>query len=279
MNENDYQKICDFVQKRSGIVLGASKSYLVESRLGSIAQDNGYESVDALARAISTVSSAIGEAIIDAMTTNESFFFRDKTPFDLFENTILPAICAENAGAGRIRIWCAAASTGQEPYSLAMSLLANKRLWIGREVEIIATDIASTALERAKAGIYTQFEVQRGLPVQKLVEHFSQDGANWVISDEVKSMVKFKQLNLLKPLTGLGKLDLVFCRNVLIYFDVETKRKVLEAVHDVMRPKGFLVLGAAETMMGITKLFDRSEGRRGLYQPILEHENPSALTA
>jgi len=279
MNEKEYQTICNFVQKRSGITLGESKSYLVESRLGSIAQDFGFDNVGALVRGLLSAPPKVGDAIVDAMTTNESFFFRDKTPFELFESVILPALTKEHGSSGRIRIWCAAASTGQEPYSLAMVLLANKHLWAGCEVEIIATDISPTALQRAEGGIYTQFEVQRGLPVQMLVDHFTQKGTNWIISDKVKSMVKFRHMNLLDPFVGLGKLDLVFCRNVLIYFDVETKTKVLEAVHQVMRPTGYLVLGAAETMMGITKLFDRSEGRRGLYQPMLETEKQTALTA
>jgi chemotaxis protein methyltransferase CheR len=280
MNENEYQTICDYVQKRSGIMLGDSKSYLVESRLNPVAQRFGYDDVGALARALGTPAAAeASDVVVDAMTTNESFFFRDNTPFELFEKVILPELLANKAVGARIRIWCAAASTGQEPYSLAMQLLANKALLAGREVEIIGTDISESALEKAKQGEYTQFEVQRGLPVQLLVEHFTQKGTNWVISEEVRKMVRFKLHNLLDAPTSIGKVDLVFCRNVLIYFDVETKTKVLEAIYGAMHRDGFLVLGAAETMIGVTDLFERSEGRRGLYQPMGEVAQGAALTA
>lgn len=267
MNENEYASICVFVEKNSGIVLGSSKSYLIESRLAPVAEKFGHDSVAALAGALRLADPVLGEAVIDAMTTNESFFFRDTTPFTAFEDVILPALIKSRRGAGRLRIWCAAASTGQEPYSLAMVLLATKKLWAGMKVEIIATDLSLSALERAKSGVYSQFEVQRGLPIKMLVEHFTQDGTNWNISDEIKSMVTFKRLNLLESFNSIGTADLVFCRNVLIYFDVPTKKKVIDAIGRIMPSDGYLVLGASETMMGITDSYVRSEGYRGLFQP------------
>lgn len=277
MNESEYASICAFVEKNSGIVLGASKAYLIESRLAPVAEKFGLDNVGALAGALRLADPALRNAVIDAMTTNESFFFRDTTPFTAFEDVILPMLVKARRTTGRLRIWCAAASTGQEPYSLAMVLLATKKIWAGMKVEIIATDLSLSALERAKTGVYSQFEVQRGLPIKMLVEHFVQDGTNWNISDEIKSMVTFKQLNLLEPLSAIGSTDLVFCRNVLIYFDVPTKKKVIDAIGAVMPSDGFLVLGASETMMGITDSFTRSQGYRGLFQPVVPGQQ--AMTA
>jgi chemotaxis protein methyltransferase CheR len=277
MTDSEYTQICAFVQKHSGIVLGDSKGYLIESRLAPVAQHFGFENVDALSRGLVLAAPELRDAVVDAMTTNESFFFRDTTPFTAFEQLILPKLAEARRGAGRIRIWCAAASTGQEPYSLAMILRSKKQLWSGLSIEIIGTDLSPTALARAKAGKYTQFEVQRGLPIQLLVDNFVQDGTNWIISDEIKNMVKFSQANLLEPMTGMGTVDVVFCRNVLIYFDVPTKKKVLEAVHKIMRPDGFLVLGAAETMMGVTDVFERTESQRGVFQPVPSQKQ--AMTA
>jgi len=267
MSEKNYSGIIDYVLKNSGIVLGSTKAYLIESRLAPIAEKNGYADLDDLEKKINIAPKNVRDEIVDAMTTNESFFFRDSTPFDNFEQAILPELIAKaRAGDRKIRIWCAAASTGQEPYSLAMVLLKNKRLWAGLSVEILATDLSQTALDRAKAGKYTQFEVQRGLPVQMLVEHFIQDGTNWIISEQVRNMVQFKKNNLLEPLYSIGKMDLVFCRNVLIYFDVETKAKVVEAISKLLNNNGFMVLGGAETLLGISEKFDREDGYRGLYR-------------
>lgn len=237
MNKGEYDAICEFVRKHSGIVLGDSKAYLIESRLASVAQRFGYESVSTLSAKLHMATEELGASVVDAMTTNESFFFRDETPFQAFEKTLLPTLSAARRAGGRLRIWCAAASTGQEPYSLAMLLLANKRLWHGIKVEILGTDLSTTALARAREGKYTQFEVQRGLPVQMLVDHFTQDGTNWVISDEIKKMVQFKVQNLLEPYSTIGQFDVVFCRNVLIYFDTETKKQVVESIQKIMRSR------------------------------------------
>lgn len=268
MNAQEYGAFCAFLKKRSGIVLGDNKEYLVESRLSPVAQKNGYPGVHELLRALAGAPPNVVEAVVDAMTTNESFFFRDTTPFTLFEEVMLPALIKARRSTGRIRIWCAAASTGQEPYSLAMILLSKKNLWSGITIEIVGTDLSEVALEKAKAGRYSQFEVQRGLPVQLLVAHFRQDGTSWIISDEVKAMVRYSKLNLLESMVGMGQMDIVFCRNVLIYFDVETKAKVVKAIHGVVRRDGYLVLGSAETMMGVSDAFERAGADRGLYQPV-----------
>jgi chemotaxis protein methyltransferase CheR len=276
MNEAEYSQLCAFVQKQSGIVLGQNKAYLVESRLAPISAQFGYGSIGDLARALPLADPKVGAAVVDAMTTNESFFFRDNTPFTQFEKVILPKLTEARRSAGKIRIWCAAASTGQEPYSLAMILMENRPKWAGMQIEIIGTDISETALNRARDGRYTQFEVQRGLPVQLLVKYFMQEGTNWVVAPEIKGMVRFFEHNLLSPPTMVGTVDVVFCRNVLIYFDVETKSQVLTSISRMMRPDGYLLLGAAETMMGISDAFVRAEGERGLYQPSTSEQRRSA---
>ena len=201
------------------------------------------------------------------MTTNETFFFRDKLPFDHFRDTMMPALLAARAREKRIRIWCTAASTGQEPYSLAMLIKGMGAAVAGYRFEIIATDLASEVLEKAKAGIYSQFEVQRGLPVQLLVKFFSQQGESWQLAPELRSMVQFRTLNLLNDFSPLGTFDIVFCRNVLIYFDQDNKVAVLNRIARQMADDGYLVLGAAETVIGLTDAFKPLADRRGLYVP------------
>ena len=276
MTSQDFQIIADFVKREAGIVLGADKTYLVDSRLGSVAGRFGFADVAALARGLLPGPPGLKLAVIDAMTTNESFFFRDTTPFQHFEQVILPALAVARKTTGRIRIWSAACSTGQEPYSLAMQLLERKSLWQGLQVEIVGTDLSPSALNRAREGRYSQFEVQRGLPIQLLVKYFRQEGTSWIISDEIKRMVRFQEGNLLAPMTGMGLVDVIFCRNVLIYFDVATKTDILDRMAKVLRPDGYLILGAAETMMGVSRRFGPTGQHRGLYQPVTAGEKLSA---
>jgi len=199
------------------------------------------------------------------MTTNESFFFRDKLPFEHFRETVMPALIAARANTRRIRIWCAAASSGQEPYSLALCLKEMGKDLRGWRVEIVATDLSTEVLEKAKSGIYSQFEVQRGLPALMLIKHFAQVGETWQIAPEIRGMVKFLPLNLLNDFSHLGRFDLVLCRNVLIYFDQATKIGVLERIAGVTERDGFLVLGGAETVVGLTDRFRPFPNKRGIY--------------
>ena len=199
------------------------------------------------------------------MTTNETFFFRDKSPFEHFRDTIMPTLMVARARERRIRIWCTASSTGQEPYSLAMVIKGMGSALAGYRIEILATDLSSEVLERAKAGIYSQFEVQRGLPVQLLVKFFEQVGETWQVAPELRSMVQFRPLNLLNDFSALGSFDVVFCRNVLIYFDQENKIAVLNRLARQMPEDGYLVLGAAETVIGLTESFKPLTDKRGLY--------------
>jgi chemotaxis protein methyltransferase CheR len=265
MKPTDFEFVAAMVRERSGLVLSADKTYLVESRLAPIARRDGFPSIDELVSAIRVRRDGkLVDSVVDAMTTNETFFFRDKTPFDIFEQTILPELVARKRG-GTIRVWCAAASTGQEPYSLAMVADAMGARMGGCKLEILGTDISERCLEKAKAGIYTQFEVQRGLPVQMLLKHFKKDGDAWKIDDRLKANIRFRPMNLLDDFRGLGRFDVIFCRNVLIYFDAQTKKRVLERMAMQVEGPGYLLLGAAETVLGVTDTFKPIAGQRGLY--------------
>jgi chemotaxis protein methyltransferase CheR len=271
----DYLRRC--LKERSGLVLSADKQYLVESRLLPVARKAGLSGLGDLVRALRLGhDNALMTAVVEAMMTNESFFFRDKVPFEHFRSTIMPALIASRRAQRSIRIWCAAASTGQEPYSLAMCLKAMEREIAGWRIDILATDLSGEVLEKARQGIYSQFEVQRGLPIQLLIKHFAQVGELWQIAPELRAMVKFRQLNLLSDFSQLGIFDLIFCRNVLIYFDQETKIDVLDRLSRAIAADGFLVLGAAETVVGLTDSFKVIGDKHGLYAPNLRSPKPWA---
>lgn len=265
MKPSDFDFVSKLVKERSGLVLTPDKTYLVESRLGPIARKEGIASLSDLISALRLKGDVrLIDLVVDAMTTNETFFFRDKTPFDHLENVIFPDLVAKKRGAP-IRIWCAASSTGQEPYSIAMIVDQMGHKLGGSKVEVVATDISERCLEKAKAGIYTQFEVQRGLPVQMLMKYFKKEGENWRIADFLKTNVRYRYMNLLDDFRVLGKFDVIFCRNVLIYFDTPTKKRVLEKMATQMEGSGFLLMGAAETTLGITEVFKPVTSARGLY--------------
>jgi len=262
----DYLRRC--LKESSGLVLSADKQYLVESRLLPVARKAGLSGLGDLVQALRHGhDNALMTAVIEAMMTNESFFFRDKVPFELFRATIMPALIAARRASRSIRIWCAAASTGQEPYSLAMCLKAMERELAGWRIDIVATNLSSEVLEKARQGIYSQFEVQRGLPIQLLIKHFAQVGELWQIAPELRAMVKYRQFNLLSDFTQLGLFDVIFCRNVLIYFDQQTKIDVLNRMARAMSSDGYLALGAAETVVGLVDSFKVVTETRGLYAP------------
>ena len=266
MNPTDFDYITSELKKRSGIVIGQDKLYLLESRLSPLARKEGLTSMDELVSVVRTRrDERLMAQIVDAMTTNETFFFRDKTPFEHLEKVVFPAL-TKAGSSNRIRILCAACSTGQEPYSIAMMLDQNPQIARGAHVEIVATDISDRVLEKAKAGVYSQFEVQRGLPIKSLMTYFTQQGDLWKISDKLRTNVSFRKLNLLDPLTGLGSFDIVLCRNVLIYFDMPTKRDILARLSRQMSDKSYLLLGAAETVVGVCDAFVANKETRGLYE-------------
>jgi chemotaxis protein methyltransferase CheR len=212
-----------------------------------------------------SVEAATAE-VVEAMTTNETFFFRDKIPFDHLRETMVPALLQARANRRTLRIWCAASSTGQEPYSIAMCLKEFGAALTGWRVEILATDLSQGVLEKSRAGLFSQFEVQRGLPIQLLVKHFTQVGELWQLNADIRAMVQHRQLNLLQDFGQLGTFDVIFCRNVLIYFDQDTKVGTLERLARAIEPDGFLVLGAAESVVGISDAFKPHPDRRGLYR-------------
>ena len=228
MTPEDFNLIRKVLRDRSGLVLGDEKAYLLESRLMPVARKHGLAGLDDVVKKIrSAPAESFLVDITEAMTTNESFFFRDVKPFDLFRDNILKDLIASRAGKKSFRIWCAAASSGQESYSLAILLKEAAAQLAGWRTEIIGTDISKEILNRAKEGKYSQFEVQRGLAIQLLVKYFTKEGEHWRISQDLRNMVNFREFNLLDDFAPLGKFDVVFCRNVLIYFDLETKQKVL----------------------------------------------------
>jgi chemotaxis protein methyltransferase CheR len=265
---NDYDFIRKLLKQRSGLMLSAEKQYLVESRLMPVAQRNRIPNLFELARRLRTgTDEALTAEVVEAMTTNETFFFRDRLPFDHFKGVILPALMAARERHKRIRIWCAAASTGQEPYSLAMMIREMAPALDGFRIEILATDLSREVLEKATAGLYSQFEVQRGLPIQLLLKYFTQHGEMWQIAPEIRAMVQYRPFNLLSDFSRLGPFDLIVCRNVLIYFDQPTKSDVLDRLARVIAQDGFLILGAAETTIGLTQGFRSVPDKRGLYAP------------
>ncbi len=267
MKKENFEFLANMLLKKSGHVLSAEKGYLLDSRLGPIARKEGVASVDELVTAMrSRNEERLNWAVTEAMTTNETFFFRDRTPFDLFKAEVIPHLVANRPAASKIKIWCAAASAGQEPYSLAMILREERAKLRGMQMDILASDISDKIIEKAKAGIYSQFEVQRGLPVQLLVKYFQKEGDMWRIDPSLRQNIAFRTFNLLGNYRSHGTFDVVFCRNVLIYFNQETKRDILNRMAAQMTPDGFLFLGAAETVLGLSDAFEPVTGKRGLYR-------------
>ena len=266
MTVTDFEFICQILRDRSGLVLTNDKAYLLESRLLPVARKWKLATFDDLVRVIRTkMDEAVVRDVVEAMTTNESFFFRDTKPFDQFKALVLPALLKSRAASRTIRIWSAACSSGQEPYSLAMILSEMAAQLNGWKIEIVGTDLSTEILNRAKEGMYSQFEVQRGLPITMLVKYFAQIGDRWQINAKIRGMVQYKEFNLLQDPMSLGRFDVVFCRNVLIYFDQPTKTRVLNSVSKLMPEDGFLFLGGAETVLGITDKFQMVPGQRGVY--------------
>ena len=267
MTPPDYEYLRKLLKDRSGLDLSADKQYLIESRLLPLSRKSGLSGISELVQKMKGGSADITTQVVEAMTTNETFFFRDKVPFDHFRDSIMPEILQVRASRKTLRIWCAAGSPGQEPYSLAMCLKEMGAALAGWRIEILATDLSQEVLEKSKAGIYSQFEVQRGLPIQMLVKYFKQVGEFWQLNADIRAMVQHRQLNLLHDFSQLGVFDVIFCRNVLIYFDQETKINIFNRLVKTNEPDGFLVLGAAETVVGLTDVFKPYPERRGLYRP------------
>lgn len=273
-----FDEFAEAVRRASGIVVDAARRVAVESRLEPLARRRGHEDVPALIAALRRRDNdELLDEIVDAMTTNETFFFRDRAPFRLFSEEILPYLVAERASRREIRIWSAACSTGQEPYSLAILLDQAASKLAGWRVSVNATDISRAAIEAAREGLFNQFEAQRGMPANVLLRYFEREGTDWRISEELRSKIRFARRNLLEPFDGISQCDVIFCRNVLIYFDRETRRDVLSRLAKILRPDGFLVLGATESIAvgdpdwtawrGNPHAFVRTDGPHALATP------------
>ncbi|MFA5950117.1 MAG: protein-glutamate O-methyltransferase CheR [Hyphomicrobium sp.] len=262
-----FDALCEFLRRSSGLVMEQSKRYLVESRVMPIVRRERLSGLDELvSRLQKGQSPKLAKDVIEAMTINETYFFRDKTPFDQFRTVMLPKLLTARQSEKRLRIWSAAASTGQEAYSLAMILDEFAPKLSGWKIEILGTDLSDGVLEKARKGVYSQFEVQRGLPTPMLLRHFNQIGDSWQISEAMRSKVTFRQLNLLSDFNSLGKFDVIYCRNVLIYFDPMRKQDILTRMSRLLSPEGFLLLGASESLIGLkTDLVAHTE-HRSLFQ-------------
>lgn len=269
MTPAEFDAVAKTVRRECGLVLSPDKAYLVDSRLMPLARRWSKPNVEALARELMVANPPrdLVREVVEAMVTNETFFFRDKRPFDQLKEFVLPRLLAARAAKRSIRVWCAACSSGQEPYSIAMICKETPQL-AGWKVDIVATDISTEIIRQAKAGSYSQFEVQRGLPIQLLVKYFEQQGDRWQLDASIRSMVSFRQFNLLDAPDMLGSFDVVFCRNVLIYFDLQTKGGILGRVASVMAPDGVLYLGGAETVLGVSDRFQPVRGQQGVYEVV-----------
>ena len=265
-----FEVIATLVRERSGLVLGPDKLYLMETRLAPLLSREGLRTLDVLAERLRYATkdarnADLAREVVEAMTTNETLFFRDMKPFDHMRQHALPRLHQARHAGRPLRVWSAAASTGQDAYSLVMVLAESRGALPGRPVEVLGTDLAREPIQRACEGLYSQFEVQRGLPVQMLVKHFDKEGESWRVKPHLRAAVQFREWNLLADLSPLGTFDVVFLRNVLIYFDAPTKARVLNAVARRMAPDGLLYRGGAETLLGLTTRFLPLAAERGVY--------------
>ena len=263
----DFDLIRKLVRARSAIVLEEDKHYLIETRLQMLAKTEGFPSVNHLMAEVRAEKAGVHASVVEAMTTNETSFFRDLQPFEALRKFVLPELLARREKERRLQIWCAACSTGQEPYSIAMLLADHRPGLRDWQVQIRASDLAVSVLDRARRGVFSQLEVNRGLPAPMLCKYFQKQGAQWLVKDELRSLVEFFQMNLIAPWPALPAMDVIFLRNVLIYFDVSTKQQILARVRKLLRPDGFLFLGGAETTMNLDESFERiAYERSGCYR-------------
>lgn len=272
MTGPDFDHFCRLIRERSGLVVTPEKAYLVTSRLGPVARSEGLANVEALLAMIrSSAPAALVQRCVDAMATHESYFFRDSTPFEQLAANVLPALIEARQAQRSLKVWCAACSSGQEPYSVAMILQEMGPRLAGWKLEILATDMSEPILEKAREGVYNDFEVKRGLSPERQARWFKPVSDGWKVSSVLQQMVQFRPHNLLQGTTGLGTFDIIFCRNVLIYFDVAHKRQILEQIGRAMPNDGALFLGSAETVLGVTSTIESTPGVRGLYRKVDMH--------
>lgn len=268
MKDDVFALLAKMLREQSGLALPRDKEYLLESRLTPVARKHKFESIDAMCQAIrGTKNRVIENDIIEAMTTNESFFFRDTGTFDMFRKNILPALIAARAATRTLRIWFAACSSGQEPYSVAMILEEERAKIPGWTIDMVGTDISNEMVQRSKEGLYSHFEAQRGLPIQLLAKYFEKHEQGWQVKSLLRDKIKFRIFNLLEGFSSFGNIDVIFCRNVLIYFDIATKRDILDRMSRQLTRDGVLLLGGAETVIGVCDKFSPHPGHAGIFVP------------
>jgi len=264
MTAQDFDYVCRLVRDRSAVVLEAGKEYLVEGRLNPVARQLGLKSISELVgRLRSGPDNGLTARVVEAMVTTETSFFRDLHPFETLRTAVLPELIRRRADEKQLEIWCAACSTGQEPYSMAILLREHFPTLAGWRVNILATDLSGEVLGRAKEGRYNQIEVNRGLPAALLVKYFRQQGSSWELTEAVRHRVEFRELNLIRPWPFLPRMDLVFLRNVMIYFDPDTKKSILGRVARLLQPDGYVLLGGSETTLNLDDSFHRVESLKG----------------
>jgi chemotaxis protein methyltransferase CheR len=265
MKPEDIETVRALVHARSGVVLDPEKTYQIETGLAPVARRAGFASLQDLIQAIRAKGDErLLWAATEALTSSETSFFRDRVPFRAFREEILPGLVGLRGGKP-IRVWCAASATGQEPYSLAMIIDDEQAKLAGAKIELFGSDISERSLEKAQGGLYTQFEVQRGLPIRLLVRHFEKVDDLWALSPRIRQMVRWRRINLLADLRAIGRFDVIFCRNVLSSFDEPTRRRVLDQLANALPEDGWLVLGADETIAGASDRLKAIPGRRGFY--------------
>jgi chemotaxis protein methyltransferase CheR len=268
MTDQDFDFIRALLRDRSAITLEDGKQYLVESRLAPIVRDMKLGSISDLVVLLrAPLSNGLQQQVVEAMVTTETTFFRDLHPFEALRKSLIPELVRKRQRERKLNIWCAACSTGQEPYSLALTLREHFPELACWEVKILATDLSRDVLARARQGIYSQIEVNRGLPAALLVKHFRQHGSSWQLHDDMRRMVDFQELNLVRAWPPMPRMDLIFLRNVMIYFEVETKKAILSRITNVLQSDGYLLLGGAETTFNLNDSFQRLEQfKSGFYQ-------------
>ncbi|HYI46998.1 MAG TPA: protein-glutamate O-methyltransferase CheR [Allosphingosinicella sp.] len=261
--------LASMLEARTGQKLATNRRWRIESALASIVRERGFESVDQLvSRVASRADPALAEAVIESLLNNETYFFRDKLPFDLLFGLPIKRLERARAATRRLSIWCVGCSTGQEAYSLAMSFADERLRWQGWKIEIVGSDLSKSAIARAKAGVYSQFEVQRGLPVMQMIRWFEElGGGDWRIAQSLRDQVRFEPRNIIEPPPSPGRFDIILCRNLLLYFSPDMRRLAFNRLAEAVAPDGALMLGAGETVLGQTDRFVSDADCRGLYIP------------
>ncbi|HUJ79835.1 MAG TPA: protein-glutamate O-methyltransferase CheR [Nitrospiria bacterium] len=265
ISQADFDFIRQLVREETGIVLGEEKSYLAETRLNQLAGQEGYASAAVLVKALRNGQrrAAICSKAVEALTISETLFFRDFHPFEALRKLVLPDLLAQRAAERRLNIWSAACATGQEPYSVAMLLKEEAHKLTNWTVSILASDLSTSNLEQAKRGRFSQIAVNRGLPAAMLIKYFTQEGTTWILKEEIRRMIEFRRINLVDTLPILPAMDIIFLRNVLIYFDIETRKAILTKIRRQLRPNGYLFLGASETMLQLDESYERVPFKHG----------------